>query len=164
MILKSLKSLIFLWTGVLIYFCSAVYADDPSIGEIRLLIQEERRELSQLKAKIERQNQKISSFGIRQTSLLQELSRIERQVKRKEKELKIHGLNIKINKREITKLSHNIRYTEKSIKKIKEELMRWLRVIYKEGGVFPVRLLFSADGVTDLLQRVKFMGLVTEYD
>jgi len=43
-------------------------------------------------------------------------------------------------------------------------LAKRLRTIYKEGNMFPVKVLFSAENFNDLIQRIKYMELVTEYD
>ena len=48
--------------------------------------------------------------------------------------------------------------------KIKRDLASWLRSMYKEGGLFPVKVMFSSRDAADLLQRIRFMQLVAEYD
>ena len=38
------------------------------------------------------------------------------------------------------------------------------RQIYKEGPVFPLKVAFSSESMSDLLQRLKYMELVAEHD
>ena len=39
-----------------------------------------------------------------------------------------------------------------------------IRSIYKEGSVFPLKVVFSSDNITDLLQNIKYMELLAERD
>jgi len=43
-------------------------------------------------------------------------------------------------------------------------LAKRLRMTYKEGNLFPLKVLFSADNVNDLMQRIKYLEMVTSYD
>ncbi|MFQ5672759.1 MAG: murein hydrolase activator EnvC family protein [Nitrospinales bacterium] len=139
-------------------------AREKSIEEITILLEDEKRELQRLKERIEKQNRRISSAGKREVSLLRTLNRMETQVKLKERELEIYKWNIEINKRKVIKLTRNITKAQNSLSRQKSVLAKWLRIIYKDGGLYPVKVLFSADSVTDMVRRMKYMEVVTEYD
>jgi len=151
---------------ILVFFLSSPFAKTPSINDkdIQVLLSEEKKELNVLKNKLHRHNKKLSSVKQKELSLLQTLSQMENRLKIRERELEIFKWNIEINKRKIGKLETLINKTEKNIKLQKQALSKWLRIVYKEGKEYPVRVLFSSKNISDLLQRVKYMQLVAEYD
>ncbi len=150
----------------IIFSINTAFAKTPSINdkEIQILLSEEKKELKVLKRKLEKQNKKLSSVHKKEVSLLETLSQMEDRLKLRERELEIFKWNIEINKRKITKLETLIDKTEKNIQLQKQALSKWLRIVYKEGKEYPVRVLFSSKNISDLLQRVKYMQLVAEYD
>lgn len=160
--LKYLFLAIFFFT----FFVNATLAKTPSINDrdIQVLLSEEKKELGILKKKLKRHNKKLSTVKKKELSLLETLSQMEDRLKFRERELEIFKWNIEINKRKIGKLETLINKTEKIIKIQKQALSKWLRIIYKEGKEYPVRVLFSSKNISDLLQRVKYMQLVAEYD
>ncbi len=64
----------------------------------------------------------------------------------------------------MAKLGKNIRKTEDQLKRQQYVLGMRLRALYKEGGMVPVKILFSAEGFSELLQRFKYMDSVMAYD
>lgn len=148
----------------LLFSALPVLAKDKTIDEITNILEDETKELNRLRDKLEKQDKILSSVDKQESSLLKTLTQIDDRLKIKERELEIYKWNIEINKKKITSLTETIRETEKNIGEQKNELARWLRIIYKEGGVYPIKVMFSSDSVTDLLQRVKYMEMVTDYD
>ena len=159
---KSVFKLVFVAT--LICFNGSAIADDKSIQEINNLLAEEKLELEQLKRQIERQGGKISSVGKKETSLLLTLHQMENKLKLKKRELEIYKWNIAINKKKVVKLNKNMKNIEKSLVRQKAALAMWLRTIYKVGGLYPIKVLFSADNITEMVQRMKYMEVVMEND
>lgn len=162
--MKRLLLAVLVVSGFLIFYGPVAGADEKSIEEINALLEEEKRELKRLKVQIERQNRKIFSAGKKEMSLLNTLNDMESQVKLKKRELGVYKWNIEINKKKVVKLTRNIKSAEKSMAGQKSALSKWLRTIYKDGGLYSVKVLFSADNVTDMIQRMKYMAVVTEYD
>ncbi len=150
----------------LVFFLNTPFAKTPSINdkEIQVLLSEEKKELNALKKRLKKANKKLSSVQKKEVSLLETLSQMEDRLKIRERELEIFKWNIEINKRKIGKLETLINKTEKNIQFQKQALSKWLRIVYKEGKEYPVRVLFSSKNISDLLQRVKYMQLVAEYD
>jgi len=132
--------------------------------DIQSQIEQEKSELESLKAKIEAQDKAISIAGAKESSLLKVLQKTENQLKLKERELKIYQYNKTINERKISQLTAKIGAAEDLRGRQKRVLGKRLRAIYKEGNMFPVKVLFSATGINDLLQRIRYMEAVTEYD
>lgn len=150
--------------GLLCFHTSTAWSGAKSIGQIIDLLEEEKKDLAQLKAKIEKQNKKISSAGKKETSLLRTLGRLEDRLRLKERELGIYKWNIAINIKKVAKLTRNMKATKKSLAGKKSILVKRLRAIYKEGGLYPIKILFSSDDVADMVQRLKYMELAAAYD
>lgn len=127
-------------------------------------LEEEKSKLEQLRSKIETQEKKMSLVAEKETSLLRTLSQTEDRLKLKEKELEVYKWNIQINRAKSFNLDADIQGSERLLDRQKLVLARRLRTIYKEGPLFPIKVLFSAENMNDLLQRVKYMEMVTSYD
>jgi len=132
--------------------------------DIQSQIEQEKTELDKLKAKLKKQEKAIKKAGVKESSILMSLQKIGNQLKLKERELKIYQWNKRINQNKISELGQKIALAENHLAGQKKILGKRLRAIYKEGSMFPVKVLFSSENFNDLIQRVKYMGLVTEYD
>jgi len=143
---------------------SPVYSSEPSEEEIEKLIKDEKIELGNLKKKIEKQAKDISSMGKKESKILKTLGNLENKKKVRERELKIYRWNIKINKKQLDKLSQKIKITERQLSRQKTMLGKRLRALYKEGKMFPVKVLFSANDYSDLIQKSKYMELLMSHD
>ncbi len=145
-------------------FTATVWSAKKSAGEINALLKDEQKELKILKAKITRQEKLISSAGKKEGKLLGNLRKINNQIKLKQRELKIYQWNYLGNKKKLAKLKKNIKANEKSLKAQKILLGKRFRQIYKEGPVSPLKVAFSSESVSDLLQRLKYMELIAKHD
>ena len=143
---------------------SPVYSKDHSEEQIELLIQDEKSELENLKKKIKKQAREISTMGKKESKILRTLETLDNKKKVRERELKIYRWNIKINKKQLDKLSRKIRITERQLARQKTMLGKRLRALHKEGKMFPVRVLFSAEDYNDLIQKMKYMDLLMSHD
>lgn len=152
-----LISLFFVWDGF-------VYAQDPTEHEIEKLIEGEKTELERLKRKIEKQAKEISSMGKKESRILKTLENLDSKKKIRERELRIYRWNIKINKKQMEQLSRTIKLTEKRLSRQENLLGKRLRALYKEGKMFPVKVLFSARDYSDLIQKMKYLELQMSHD
>ena len=132
--------------------------------DIQSQIEQEKTELEKLKAKLKKREKAIKKAGVKENSLLMTLQKIGNQLKLKERELKIYQWNKKINQNKIFRLEKKIALADNHLAGQKKILGKRLRAIYKEGSMFPIKVLFSSENFNDLIQRVKYMELVTEYD
>ena len=128
------------------------------------LLKQEKGRLDTLKKKIEKEDEKVSLVDEKETSFLQSLSQIEDRLKLKEKELEAYKWDIQVNQNKVYALSNDIKEWGKPRDKQKLVLAKRLRMSYKEGSLFPIKVLFSADNVNDLLQRIRYLEMVTAYD
>ena len=145
-------------------FASTVWPAKKTTKEINSLLKDEKKELKILKKKIARQEKLLSSVGKKEGKLLGKLKKIDNQIKLKERELKIYQWNSLINKKKLAKLEKNLNINKKELKAQKILLGKRFRQIYKEGPVFPLKVAFSSESISDLLQRLKYMELVAEHD
>ena len=145
-------------------FASTVWPAKKTTKEINSLLKDEKKELKILKKKIARQEKLLSSVGKKEGKLLGKLKKINNQIKLKERELKIYQWNSLINKKKLAKLEKNLNINKKELKAQKILLGKRFRQIYKEGPVFPLKVAFSSESWSDLLQRLKYMELVAEHD
>jgi septal ring factor EnvC (AmiA/AmiB activator) len=150
--------------SLIIVWASPAFSKDPSEEQIELLIKEEKTELDSLKRKIEKQAKDISRMGKKESKILRTLETLDNKKKVRERELKIYRWNIKINKKQLAKLSHKIKITERQLARQKSMLGKRLRALHKEGKMFPVRVLFSAEDYNDLIQKMKYMDLLMAHD
>jgi len=139
-------------------------ADVQPVDEIQKLLDSEKREMDQLREKIARQEHELSAIGKKETSVLKTLGRLENRLKLRERELRIYKWNIEINKKQMENLSRHLHETQFQLARQQSLLGLRLRTIYKEGGMVPIKILFSADGLGEFLRRFKYMESVMAYD
>lgn len=139
---------------------AAVKADE----RLQSRLKQEKSKLDELHEKIEKQEKKVSQADEREVSFLKSLSQVEDRLKLKEKELEAYKWDIQVNRNKASALSSEVEEMERLLEKQKLVLAKRLRLSYKEGSLFPVKVLFSADNVNDLLQRIKYLEMVTAYD
>ncbi len=139
-------------------------AKSDSVKDINNLLKEEKVQLEQLKKKIAKREKQLKSIGKKETSVLKTLGQLEDRLKLRERELRIYHWNIKINKKQMGSLETKILKMEEQLKRQQYVLGMRLRALYKEGGMVPVKILFSSEGMAELLQRFKYMDSIMAYD
>jgi septal ring factor EnvC (AmiA/AmiB activator) len=160
----SLQKISILFLIIIFCWINPVYSKDPSESEIEKLIEDEKSELESLKKKINKQAREISTMGKKESKILKTLETLGNKKKIRERELRIYRWNIQINKKQSYKLSQKIKITERQLGRQKNMLGKRLRALYKEGKMFPVKVLFSAEDYNDLIQKMKYMDLLMYHD
>ena len=143
---------------------SPALAGKKVAGKIDTLLKDEQAELKILRRKIAQQENAISKVGKKESAVLKNLRKIGSQLKLKKRELEIYKWNFKNNQKKIFSLEPRLKKAEQKIKSHKKILGLRLRSIYKEGPMFPLRVAFSSNNVTDLMQRLKYMDLIAQQD
>jgi len=160
---------------LVIYFCVNFYINFLSVQsnhasnnldviEINKLLKLEKKELGKLNSKIKKQTKSLKKIGLKEFSVLKKQGVLDDQLKAKSRELKIYDWNLSINNNKIKNLNHTIEQNKKQVNLQEIAVLNRLRMIYKEGSMFPVKLLFSADDFTDILRRMKYLEKITAYD
>ena len=164
-----MKQILIIWF-LFIFFCAdsfavfPVWAENRESREIDALINDEKIELQVLKKKIALQEKTISIEGAKESTVLKHLQKIGTQLKLKERELAIYQLNYKVNQKKILSLVQRYKKAEQKLKYQEKVLGLRLRSIYKEGPVYPLKIIFSSNNVSDLLQKFKYMNLIARQD
>ena len=148
----------------LVSVVSPALAGKKVAGKIDTLLKDEQAELKILRRKIAQQENAISKVGKKESAVLKNLQKIGSQLKLKKRELEIYKWNFKNNQKKISSLELRLKKAEQKIKSHKKILGLRLRSIYKEGPIFPLRVAFSSNNVTDLMQRLKYMDLIAQQD
>ena len=164
-----MKQILIIWF-LIILFCAEfvvvfpAHAGNKETGEIDGLIKEEQKELQVLRKKIALQEKTISIVGAKESTVLKNLKKIETQLILKERELNIYQLNYKVNQKKILSLVQRYKKAEQKLKFQNKVLGLRLRSMYKEGPLYPLKIIFSSNNVTDLLQQMKYMNLIARQD
>ncbi|MFT4577592.1 MAG: septal ring factor EnvC (AmiA/AmiB activator) [Nitrospinales bacterium] len=148
----------------LVSVASPALADKKVARKIDTLLKDEQAELKALRKKIAQQENAISKVGEKESAVLKNLQKIGSQLKLKKRELEIYKWNFKNNQKKISSLEPRLKKAEQKIKSHKNILGLRLRSIYKEGPMFPLRVAFSSNNITDLMQRLKYMDLIAQRD
>lgn len=158
------KFLCLIFSLPLVFFILTGHGGAYTIKDIQTQIAQEKAELDKLRAKLDKHNKAVLKAGAKENSVLMTLQKIGNGLKMRERELKIHEYNKKINQQKISESTKSIALAENQLTGQKQILAKRLRAIFKEGNMFPVKVLFSAENFNDLIQRIKYMELVTAYD
>jgi len=164
-----MKQILLIWFLCILFWAEMVLvfpalAANKESEEINTLINDEQKELKALRKKIALQEKTISMVREKESNALNHLQKIRTQLKLKEKELTISQLSYKVNQKKILSLVQRYKKAEQKLKYHKNILGLRLRSIYKEGPVYPLKIIFSSNNVTDLLQKIKYMNLIARQD
>jgi len=164
-----MKQILIIWF-LFFLFCAEffgvfpVWAENKETKEIDALINDGQKELQFLRKKIALQEKTINMVGAKESTVLKHLQKIGTQLKLKKRELTIYQLNYKVNQKKILSLIQRYKKAEQKLKYQKKVLGLRLRSIYKEGPVYPLKIIFSSNNITDLLQQIKYMNLIARQD
>ena len=139
-------------------------ARDPKSNEINDLLAKEKKERNKLQMQINKNNLALSRLGSKESSSLKKLRILDDQLKVRKRELNIYNYNMEKNRKRIALLGKRIAVMEKQVSRHRKARIQRLRTIYKEGSLFPIKVLFASGDFNDLLQRVRYMKIVADYD
>ena len=139
-------------------------AGDKKIDEINDLLKKEKVERDKLQSRIKKQSRALFKMGKKEHSSLKKQRILDDRLKMRRRELKIYDWNIKLNQKKYRTLTKSLATSRNQLSLQRKEMGRRLRTIYKEGSLFPVKILFSSDNFNDLLKRLKYMESVAAYD
>jgi len=139
-------------------------ARDSNSSEINNLLAKEKKERNKLQVRINKQKQDLSRLGKKKFSSLKKLRILDDQLKVRKRELNIYNYNMGKNKTKIALLSKRITAMEQQVSRHRKARIQRLRTIYKEGSLFPIKVLFASGDFNDLLQRIRYMKIVADSD
>ena len=163
MSIASFKSLSFIFL-LCMGSTSIVFSEEKNINEINILLKDEQAELKALRKKIKKQELAISKAGKSESAALKNLQVIGNQLRLKERELKIYKWNFKNNQKKLLSIEPSLKKMEQKINTHKKVLGYRLRSIYKNGSIFPLKIMFSSNDINALFQNLKYMNLIAQHD
>ena len=163
MSIASFKSLSFMFL-LCMGSTSIVFSEEKNINEINTLLKDEQAELKALRKKIKKQELAISKAGKSESAALKNLQVIGNQLRLKERELKIYKWNFKNNQKKLLSIEPSLKKMEQKINAHKNILGYRLRSIYKNGSIFPLKIMFSSNDINALFQNLKYMNLIAQHD
>lgn len=163
MSIASFKALSFIFL-ISMASTSIVFSEEKNINEINTLLKDEQAELKVLRKKIKKQELAISKAGKSESAALKNLQVIGNQLRLKERELKIYKWNFKNNQKKLLSIEPRLKKMEQKINTHKKVLGYRLRSIYKNGSIFPLKIMFSSNDINALFQNLKYMNLIAQHD
>ena len=163
MSIASFKALSFIFL-ISMASTSIVFSEEKNINEINTLLKDEQAELKVLREKIKKQELAISKAGKSESAALKNLQVIGNQLRLKERELKIYKWNFKNNQKKLLSIEPSLKKMEQKINTHKKVLGYRLRSIYKNGSIFPLKIMFSSNDINALFQNLKYMNLIAQHD
>ncbi len=138
----------------------------PSLarGEDRGTLQEKKKELQELKRGITEERKRAQESAAKEAKIQTTLKRIDQQLRQKTAELKALEAKLRAEERALADLNREVLQVERQLKETKERWADRLRALYKQGQFGVFRLLFSAESLTDMALRMKYLGAITAQD
>ena len=127
-------------------------------------IQRERRELERIKSKLRAESEKVEKETKREKSIWGQLGIINKKLNASQRELRGHEKNLKNTNNKLKKIKSKLIKNSEKIKTRKKILQKRLRVIYREGELSYIRIIFSASDANDFFQRLKYMKIIADFD
>ena len=163
MSITSFKLISFIFLATMVS-TSIVFSEEKNINEINVLLKDEQAELKALRKKIKKQELAITKAGKSESAALKNLQVIGNRLRLKERELKIYKWNFKNNQKKLLSIEPSLKKMEQKINTHKKILGYRLRSIYKNGSIFPLKIMFSSNDINALFQNLKYMNLIARHD
>jgi len=126
--------------------------------------QDNRAQLEKIRQRIENAQVDLAEKHQEEIDLTRELALLKRTLQRIDR--RITGLKKEQQSvaKDIDRQQTEIDAGRRTIRSVQRRLEKRLRVLYKEGEVGPLRILFSADSPTELVQQYQYLTRVLGFD
>jgi septal ring factor EnvC (AmiA/AmiB activator) len=127
-------------------------------------LREKKQRLEKLKKEIAEERKKADETATKEAAVEATLKRIQEQLEQKTQELKTLETNLRMEEQALRELTREITSAERQRDEITERWAGRLRAVYKQGQFAVFRLLFSAESLTDMARRMKYLRTITAQD
>lgn len=127
-------------------------------------LREEKQRLEKLQKEIAAERKKARETEAKEAAAQATLKKIKRDLEKNMQALEALEAKLKADKRAIRGKQREIHRADEQTQEITERWARRLRALYKQGQFGIYRLLFSADSLTDMAVRMKYLRTVTAHD
>ena len=148
--------------GILLLLFMGAFS--ASGGQDRRTLQEKKKELQELKKGITEERKKAQESAAKEARIQATLKRIDQRLRQKSAALKELEAKLRAEERAIAELDREILQVERELQRTKERWAQRLRALYKQGQFGVFRLLLSAENLTDMALRMKYLGTITAQD
>ena len=127
-------------------------------------LREKQQKLQQLKGQIATERKKAKETAATEAAVQATLKKIDRQLQRKGEELQSLEVRLGTQEQAIRQLSKKIAQAERELEDTQARWASRVRALYKQGQFGYFRLLVAAESLTDMAQRMKYLGAITAQD
>jgi murein hydrolase activator len=127
-------------------------------------LREEKQRLEKLQKEIAAERKKARETEAKEAAAQATLKKIKGDLEKNMQALEALEVKLKADERAIREKQREIRRAEEQTQEITERWARRLRALYKQGQFGIYRLLFSAESLTDMAVRMKYLRTVTAHD
>lgn len=127
-------------------------------------LREQQQKLQQLKGQIADERKKAQDTAATEAAVRATLKKIDRQLQRKGEDLKSLETRLRVEEHAMRELSTKIAQAERELQGTEARWAARVRALYKQGQFAYFRLLFSAESLTDMAQRIKYLSTITAQD
>ena len=132
--------------------------------DLEKTIQDKKGNLTDIEKEINKKKQEVKKKWWQEKKITDALDKIERQAERKKQDLRRLNSEMKVLEKKVGYEEEEISKLESRLAMLGELFQSRVRSMYKLHRVGVVRVLFSADGYSDVLRRYKAFQLVMEND
>ena len=132
--------------------------------ELRDRIRESQSRLEEIRAERERLRGEMERLEQRVSTRREALENLERRIGTSASVVAELDVQIRARREEVGTITREMLRTRDELTARKVELRERLRDVYKRGALGPVRVLLSADSFSDLIDRYKYLHMITLYD
>ncbi len=153
------------WVGLAVWGTVAVgplAAQEPPT--VRAQLQESQRKLEEIRAERAQLDAELNSLRSQVQDVSGELQNIERQLSASRSVVREVDFQLDAVSSEVTRLSTSLRTTRADLARKKGVLGSRLREVFKRGALNSVKVLLGADSFGDLLNRYRYLFLLTSLD
>jgi len=146
--MKKVIAVLILLLSPFIFITSSIKADE---------LEDKQKEIQELE-------QKISNLQGQQKTLSSTISFLNTKINLTQAQISKTQVELKDLEEDIATLSGKINTLNISLDKISTLLLNRISTTYKRSAIAPVTLLFSSEGFSDFLSRLKYLRLVQRHD
>lgn len=132
--------------------------------EVRQRIRESQQRLEQIRAERQRLRREMERLEERVSTRREAIENLERRIGTSASVIAELDVQVRARREEVEAITREMLQTRDELTARKVELRQRLRQVYKRGPMGPIRVLLTADSFSDLIDRYKYLHMITLYD
>ena len=167
-VIKLKIALLVLFSLVAVFFEESAESSNhrkaDSGTDLSSKITKEKKELDQLKKKIQDQRQRSQAARKKERSVLSGLEEIDYSLALKKKELSVIDLKLRQRDKEIDRLDRDLRDLQDEVASKRDEVKARVRTLYQESRMNTLRVLFASTDYYDFMKRYYYLHWVSQHE